>query len=136
AYRLYLGAGDSERAEALAAYLREIAPDISLADEQPMTRSVRGGDDDDYVIRPYAPSGEAATATAEEGEGEGAAPPDAAGEAEPGAESHDPDDAHAAASAGDGDSTGAGPLDDYVSTAITDGEHAVVAESDVLEGFQ
>src|SRR5690606_5135635 len=134
AYRLYLGAGDSERAQALAAYLREIAPDISLADEQPMTRSVRGGDDDDYVIRPYAPSGEAAPATAEEGEG--AAPPDAAGEAEPGAESHDPDDAHAAASAGDGDSTGAGPLDDYVSTAITDGEHAVVAESDVLEGFQ
>lgn len=134
AYRLYLGAGDSERAQALAAYLREIAPDISLADEQPMTRSVRGGDDDDYVIRPYAPSGEAVTATAEEGEA--AVPSDAAGEAEPGAESHIPDDAHAAASAGDGDSTGAGPLDDYVSTAITDGEHAVVAESDVLEGFQ
>lgn len=64
AYRMYLGAGEHARAESLAAYLREIAPDVSLADEQPEAPHVRAQEDVDYVIRPYANAPETAPAPA------------------------------------------------------------------------
>ncbi|MHB1168117.1 MAG: tetratricopeptide repeat protein [Longimicrobiales bacterium] len=129
AYRLYLGSGDSERAESLAAYLGEIAPDVSLADEVPEERRIRESEDEEYVIRPYATRREADAAAAQ---------PEAA-QAEPRADETADADAETAAeppgdeSEGDVDS---GQIEGLVETAIGDGAHADVTEADVLEGFQ
>lgn len=129
AYRLYLGSGDSERAESLAAYLGEIAPEVSLADEVPEERRIRESEDDEYVIRPYATRREADAAAAQ---------PEAA-QAEPAAdETADADAETVAEPPGDEseEDVDSGPIEGLVETAIGDGADADVAEADVLEGFQ
>ena len=128
AYRLYLGSGDSERAESLAAYLGEIAPDVSLADEVPEERRVRESEDEEYVIRPYATRRETeATAAADVAQSETAADEAADTAAETVAEPSKDDDE------GDLDT---GPIEGLVETAIGEGADADVTEADVLEGFQ
>ena len=125
AYRMYLGADEQARAESLAAYLGEIAPEISLADEQPEAPHVRTPDDADYVIRPYATAREtaAAEAIAEPAGDDAAAAEDVA---------PIPDDAAAA------QEVEAGTLEGLEGTALGDADAETVEamEADVLEGFQ
>lgn len=140
AYRLYLGAGESARAEALADYLREIAPDVSLADEQPEARSVRDSDEQDYVLRPYSTSRDAdadaagTAASAAEAEAEAEHEREAEPEAPAADQGEQLDDAYVATHAEDAGEPDGGTLEGLVGTAI--GDEAGVTEADVLEGFQ
>jgi len=125
AYRMYLGAGEQARAESLAAYLGEIAPEISLADEQPEAPHVRTPDDADYVIRPYATAREtaAAEAIAEPAADNAAGAEDVAAIPEEAAAAPDVE---------------AGTLEGLEGTALGDADAETVEamEADVLEGFQ
>ncbi|MGH7444610.1 MAG: tetratricopeptide repeat protein, partial [Longimicrobiales bacterium] len=120
AYRMYLGEDRSAKAEEVRAFLAEIAPDVSLADEVPEAPVRRERAADDYGGSMLRTEAEADAARKPEADAEGVRKAEA--EAEAGSEA-------------EADAEEIEQIDDLVSTAVA-GADAVVDEADVLEGFE